>query len=65
MLGFLSFYSTFDSSKTAIDPTDEGQYLSKSGCPIPLETKAGRLTIIDPDMPGKAFTFISTAFLLY
>jgi hypothetical protein len=53
LLGFLKFYSSFDNTKKAIDPSGSGQYLGKIDCPIPLENKVSRITIIDPDVPGK------------
>ncbi|KAL7320308.1 hypothetical protein PS15m_000208 [Mucor circinelloides] len=52
LMGFLNFYSQFPSTSTAISLTGDGAYLSKSECPIPLETKSGKLTIIDPDVEG-------------
>ncbi|KAI7895498.1 uncharacterized protein EV154DRAFT_495119 [Mucor mucedo] len=52
LLGFLSFYSTFESDKKAIGLTNGGCFYDKKDCPIPLETKKGKLTIIDPDVPG-------------
>ncbi|CAO3631463.1 unnamed protein product [Mucor fragilis] len=52
LMGFLDFYSQFPSTSTAISLTGKGAYLSKSECPIPLDTKSGKLTIIDPDVEG-------------
>lgn len=52
LMGFLNFYSKFPSTSTAISLTGDGAYLSKSECPIPLDTKSGKLTIIDPDVEG-------------
>ncbi|KAI8645133.1 hypothetical protein BD408DRAFT_412304 [Parasitella parasitica] len=50
LIGFLDFYSQFPSTTKAISLTGGGAYLSKSECPIPLETKTGKLTIVDPDV---------------
>lgn len=52
LIGFLDFYSQFASTKKAISLTGGGSYLSSKDCTIPLETKTGKLTIVDPDMPG-------------
>lgn len=52
LLGFLKFYSKFESEKQAIGLNDGGRYYSKDDCPFALETKYGKLTIVDPDQPG-------------
>ncbi|KAI8390308.1 hypothetical protein BD560DRAFT_6019 [Blakeslea trispora] len=52
LLGFLDFYSRFDSSLYAISLEDGGAYLTADNSPIEIDTKEGKLTIIDPDVPG-------------
>ncbi|KAI9363733.1 hypothetical protein BD770DRAFT_380332 [Pilaira anomala] len=52
LLGFLNFYSKFESEKQAIGLNDGGRYYTKDNCPFVLETKHGKLTIVDPDQPG-------------
>ncbi|GAA5810308.1 hypothetical protein MFLAVUS_003729 [Mucor flavus] len=52
LMGFLKFYSKFEAEKRAIGFEDGGKYYSKDDCPFTLETKAGKLTIVDPDIPG-------------
>ncbi|KAL9537556.1 hypothetical protein MBANPS3_011669 [Mucor bainieri] len=52
LIGFLNFYSQFPSTTSAISLTGKGAYLTQSECPIPLETKSGKLTIVDPDVEG-------------
>ncbi|CEP16593.1 hypothetical protein [Parasitella parasitica] len=52
LIGFFDFYSQFPSTTKAISLTGGGAYLSKGECPIPLETKTGKLTIVDPDVEG-------------
>jgi hypothetical protein len=52
LTGFLDFYSKFESTKTAIGLTDGGTYYTEMDCPIDLQTKAGKLTILDPDVSG-------------
>jgi DNA polymerase sigma len=62
LIGFLSFYSTFESDRMAIDLKDGGKFYNKKDCPIPLETKKGKLTIVDPDVPGKHTCFNDSFF---
>ncbi|OBZ88215.1 Non-canonical poly(A) RNA polymerase PAPD5 [Choanephora cucurbitarum] len=52
LLGFLDFYSRFDSSLYAISLIDGGAYLTADYSPIGIDPKEGKLTIIDPDVPG-------------
>ena len=53
LIGFLSFYSKFENETTAISFDNGGAYLNKANCPIPLDSKTGKLTIVDPDVEGK------------
>ncbi|KAI9473734.1 MAG: hypothetical protein EXX96DRAFT_541403 [Benjaminiella poitrasii] len=52
LIGFLVFYSNFDNEKQAISLNNGGAYLTKDKCPIELQTKTGKLTIVDPDVEG-------------
>lgn len=52
LIGFLEFYSKFDSTKTAIGLENGGRYYTAVDCPIEMQTKSGKLTILDPDVPG-------------
>ena len=56
LLGFLDFYSRFDSSLYAISLIDGGAYLTADYSPIGIDPKEGKLTIIDPDVPGIVWT---------
>jgi hypothetical protein len=51
-MGFINYYSKFESTKTAIGMANGGTYYTEMDCPITLQTKAGKLTILDPDVPG-------------
>lgn len=52
LMGFLSFYSSFENEGMAISLTDKSLYIPADVCPIPFEKKRGKLYILDPDVPG-------------
>jgi hypothetical protein len=58
LLGFLEYYSSFENTHKAIDLSEGGQYYTKADCPIKFEPKAGKIHIVDPDVPGKFYIFV-------
>ncbi|KAI8079627.1 uncharacterized protein B0P05DRAFT_541372 [Gilbertella persicaria] len=50
LLGFLDFYTEFENTRQAISLEGKGAYLAKNQTDIKIDTKPGRLTIIDPDV---------------